>query len=72
MTTYEAGKTYEISHSRKGKLTVKVEKISGEWVHSTIIAGIARGVRGDVLAEAGEDLTFRASLAMILREVPST
>lgn len=69
MSAYEAGKTYEIKHSRKGKLTVKIEGVSDEWVHSKIIAGNAMGVRGDVLASEGDDLTFRASLATILREV---
>lgn len=72
MTTYEVGKTYDINHSRKGKMTVLINHVDegGPWVQATIVSGKAVGVRGDVLAAKGEELTFRASLATILREVP--
>lgn len=73
MNTYEAGKTYEIKHSRKGKMTVKVERVSPDrddtWVHSTIMKGAAKSISGGYLAYAGDDLTFRASLATIIREI---
>lgn len=74
MTNYEVGKTYEISHSRKGKMTVLVNHVDegGPWVQATIMAGKAVGVRGDVQAVKGDELTFRASLAVILREVPQS
>lgn len=72
MTTYETGKTYEINHERKGKMTVLVNHVdeNGPWVQATIVAGRAVGVRGDVQAAKGDELTFRASLTKILREVP--
>lgn len=67
--TYEPGKTYEISHSRKGRFTVHVISCEGDWVHTRIVDGAAKGLRGDVLATEGESLTFRESLTQIIREI---
>jgi hypothetical protein len=75
MSSYEVGKTYEIAHSRKGKMTVLVEGVGKDrddtWVHSVILKGAAKGIRGGFLAYAGDNLTFRASLTKIIREVPA-
>lgn len=67
--TYEPGKTYQISHSRKGRFTVHVISVEGEWVHARIVEGVAKGLRKDVLAAEGESLAFRDSLTQIIREI---
>lgn len=66
---YEIGKTYEISHSRKGKMTVAITALNDEWVECLIVDGYAKSVNGGAVAVEGEPLTFRASLATIIREI---
>jgi hypothetical protein len=60
----EAGKTYDVNHSRKGKFKLKVTAVNGEWVEGTIVTGKAKMIsRSNNDVEAGESLTVRDSLA---------
>ncbi len=68
---FEAAKTYEITHSRKGKLTVRVVSVEGEWVHTRIVDGVEKKMSGRG-AGPGDNLTFRESFACIIREIEPT
>lgn len=69
--TYEAGRTYDIDHSRKGRMTIAVTAVNGEWIKGTIVTGTAKmlSVMNEDLGP-GEELTFRDSLARILAVHP--
>ena len=57
----EINKTYKVIHSRKGKFTMHVTDIDGEWV-----SGFITGGRAKYLADndrlAGEEITIRQCL----------
>jgi len=71
--TYEAGRTYDIDHSRKGRMTIAVTAVNGEWITGTIVTGKAKmlSIMNEDLGP-GEQLTFRDSLARILAVHPVT
>lgn len=62
------GKTYEVTHSRKGTFNLRVTGMDDEWVNGTIVAGSAEFFTEEN-REAGEVITLRRSLC-IFRSVP--
>lgn len=58
----EAGKDYQVTHSRKGQFTMHVDSVNGEWASGTIISGHARYISEDN-RHAGEEITVRIELA---------
>lgn len=73
MAEFEPGKTYEISHSRKGKFVVTVISVEPPWVHSRIATGEAKMLsQANEPKSEGESLVFRDSLAQIIREIETS
>jgi len=69
----EAGKTYEICHSSKGKFTGTVVGIvsceDGEWVKIEVIDGVASAMMDYNVAYKGDIITIRKSLIRSVSEV---
>ena len=63
----EIGKTYRVTHARKGTFTAKVTGLCGAWVDLEVIDGEAAGLRGDVLAAAGDPITVRSDMCLFTR-----
>ena len=53
--------TYHVDHSRKGKFTMRVDSLNGEWVSGQIVAGTAKAMLDYNVKETGEDITVRLS-----------
>ena len=58
----EVGRTYKVNHSRKGKFSLCVTKVDGEWVTGTITGGAAHFMTEDSRT-SGEDVTVRRCLS---------
>lgn len=58
-TTPQVGKTYCITHSRKGKFTGRVMGVSGEWATVQITDGKAGAVLHCNERNTGETVTVR-------------
>lgn len=59
-TVPEVGKTYEVRHSRKGTLTIKVQALKDEWVTGELISGKERLMSSESTPkEPGESITLR-------------
>jgi hypothetical protein len=56
----EVGKTYEVSHSRKGKFALRVTKIDDDWITGVIVAGKAQFISKPA-AGNGDMITLRKS-----------
>ncbi|MCV6826037.1 MULTISPECIES: hypothetical protein [Halocynthiibacter] len=70
MPDFEVGKTYEISHSRKGKFVAKIVSVETPWVHCRIVCGDAKMLSPLTRNKgAGDSLVFRDSLTQIIREI---
>ena len=62
MTTQpEAGKTYRVSHSRKGTFNMLMTSVHEEWTQGTIVNGRAKAMLPYNERETGEDITVRTS-----------
>lgn len=66
---YEVGKVYKINHSRKGKFSIKVTKVSEEWVDGDIVEGVAGAIMSYNVRETGESICSRKSLISSHEEV---
>jgi hypothetical protein len=65
----EKGKTYSVDHCRKGRFTLKVKSVDGEFVRGAIVAGTAATISMSIDDYvAGDDITVRRSFC-IFREV---
>ena len=58
----ENGKTYLISHQRKGAFTLFVESQCDEWVNGQIVDGTASAMMDYNVKQKGEKITCRKSL----------
>ena len=58
----EAGKTYKVAHSRKGKFSMRVDSIDGEWVTGEIVKGKAGAMLHYNERDTGESITIRRCL----------
>lgn len=59
--SFENGKTYEVTHSRKGRFTLRVENQSEEWLTGLIVDGTE-----------SEEITVRKSFLSNSSEVTPT
>lgn len=63
--TPEVGKTYNVTHSRKGAFTLRVDSIEGEWVEGEIVAGEAEMLSlSNANLGPGDQITVSASLCV--------
>lgn len=60
-TDIQAGKTYHINHSRKGKFTGTVTKFDDTWADVLIVMGRAKAMLAYNEANEGETVTVRRS-----------
>ena len=60
--TPEINRIYNVNHSRKGRFTMRVDNVNGEWVCGQIVDGTATAMMDYNVKEAGEDITVRLSL----------
>jgi len=65
----EIGKTYVVSHSRKGKFTLHVTSMSDEWVTGVIVDGTAGAMMEYNEKYKGEELTARKSFIRVVEEL---
>ncbi len=61
-TPPQVGGTYAVNHSRKGKFTMLVTAVKGEWIDGIITSGKARAMLAYNERETGEEITCRDSL----------
>ena len=57
----EVGKVYNVSHSRKGKFTMRILSIDGEWVKGVVVDNVAKAMMDYNLKYSGDDITVRES-----------
>ncbi len=57
------GGTYAVNHSRKGKFTMHVDSVDGEWISGIITSGTASAMMSYNERETGEPITVRECLA---------
>lgn len=60
-TKPEVGKTYRVSHSRKGTFNMKMTSVGDEWAEGTIVKGRAGALLHYNEKETGEEITVRIS-----------
>ena len=58
-TIVKIGKTYTVTHERKGKFVLLVEKADETWVTGTIVSGKADAILPYNVVEKGEQITVR-------------
>ena len=58
----QAGKTYNVNHSRKGEFVLAVTHVGDEWVTGRLIAGKPHYLNHYNEKELGEVMTVRISL----------
>jgi hypothetical protein len=55
---------YSVTHSRKGKFSMRVNNVSGEWISGVITRGTnARALLTYNEKEDGDEITIRESLS---------
>lgn len=69
-TNPEVGKTYRITHSRKGTFNGVVTGLDDTWAKVLIVSGVARAMLDYNEREAGEAVTVRLSHCAF-QEVPA-
>ena len=57
------GKLYNVNHSRKGKFTMRVTGIRGEWIDGIMVDSMARAAMSYNEKYSGDEITVRDSLA---------
>ena len=57
----EVGKIYNVAHSRKGKFTMQVKSISGEWVSGVVVDSVAKAIMDYNFKYSGDEITVRDS-----------
>ena len=59
--TLEIGKTYDVTHSRKGTFALRVQSQDDEWVTGIILDGKANAMMDYNKKLPGEEITIRKS-----------
>jgi hypothetical protein len=59
MKEIQIGKIYNVAHSRKGKFTMRITSISGEWITGIIIDSTAKAMLGYNYKYSGDEITVR-------------
>ena len=62
----EAGKTYAVIHSRKGRFNVLAKEVNGEWLTGEIVDGTAKAALRENVRFAGEETTIRDSHSLLI------
>ena len=57
----ETGKTYKVSHSRKGVFVVKITNQCETWAYGTVVSGKANAMLDYNEAHPGDDVGMRKS-----------
>lgn len=53
------GKTYKVTHSRKGRFVLRVTAVNGEFATGVIVKGRAHAMLEENEREVGDELAFR-------------
>ncbi len=61
MDNIEVGKTYRVSHSRKGTFDMQITSVNDEWAEGVIVKGRAKALMDYNEKETGETITVRIS-----------
>ena len=61
MGNIEVGKTYRVSHSRKGTFDMRMTFVGDEWADGMIVKGRAKAMLPHNERETGEKITVRIS-----------
>lgn len=64
--TFEIGKTYRISHSRKGIFSLRVTEVCDEWLSGIVVDGRAKAMMYYNEKGEGEPITMRKSFVHVL------
>lgn len=65
---YEVGKTYDVSHARKGKFRIRIAEVSGDFLAGVIVSGTAKMASGHG-GEEGDEIRLSSSLITHAAEV---
>ncbi len=65
----EVGKTYKVTHARKGTFVVEVTGLSPTWMTGVMVDGTTRTMMPENEKGAGEDVTLRISFLSDIEEV---
>lgn len=57
----EVGKTYDLTHTRKGSFVFEVVRESGEWVDGVVRGGKTKAMNSYNVCEKDESVTLRKS-----------
>jgi len=57
----EIGKTYHVSHQRKGDFVMRVTGVHGEWIDGVVAEGMADAILRDNRKFEGDPITVRES-----------
>ena len=70
MTTPIIGKIYNVAHSRKGKFTMRVTAINGEWISGIVIDSTAKAIMSYNVKYSGDEITIRDCLCHLTEVTP--
>lgn len=68
--TLEIGKEYVCVHERKGRFTMQVTELRGEWIDGVITDGEAKAIMGYNVRGVGEQITVRDTLSRFIPKEP--
>lgn len=71
MIKMEIGKTYNVTHCRKGNFTVQVISETDAWVTGVITDGHTKTMCPENMKSVGEEQPMRKSFLRAIVEVPS-
>jgi len=63
------GKTYNVTHCRKGSFTIKVKSQTEDWVTGTLIDGKPEVLVADNQVFEGEEITLRKTFLTKIKEI---
>jgi hypothetical protein len=66
----EPNQIYHVNHSRKGKFTMRVDSVKGEWVSGQVISGTAKAMMDYNIKEAGDEITIRLCHSSFTQPTP--
>jgi len=72
MNQIETGKTYTVSHSRKGRFDILVADTNDEWTSGKIVKGTADALCHGNIKETGESITVRNSFCHFKEIISAT
>lgn len=55
----EVGHVYNVAHSRKGNLTIRVTRVNGEWLTGILLSDVAKAVLRYNVRYQGDEITVR-------------